>query len=107
MDVSVLAEEDPLKLNTELYLGWCVESGWIKHWDYLGLPGLSVFISSQECSRLRAHYSKPVIFYSGFLLLNDQSFHPGRVTLSTSLCTIEAVQFACWYDIWSLLSEPC
>eukprot|EP00913_Durusdinium_trenchii_P023107 g21693.t1 len=31
-----------------------------------------------ECSRLRAHYSKPVIFYSGFLLLNDQSFHPGH-----------------------------
>ena len=34
--------------------------------------------SLKECARLRAHYGKPVIFYSGFLLLNDQSFHPGE-----------------------------
>ncbi|CAJ1397720.1 unnamed protein product [Effrenium voratum] len=31
-----------------------------------------------ECTRLRVHYSKPVIFYSGFLLLTDQAFQPGH-----------------------------
>ncbi|CAL1136485.1 unnamed protein product [Cladocopium goreaui] len=46
--------------------------------DALRHADLLVCMWVSECSRLRAHYSKPVIFYSGFLLLNDQSFHPGH-----------------------------